>query len=76
MILVSSFNWWKLIYETANYTNNNLSPNRILVVDDEPDIALSLKVGLENNSEFIVETFNDSIEALSNFKAGDMICCS
>ena len=55
---------------------NNLSTNRILVVDDEPDIALSLKVGLENNSEFIVETFNDSIEALSNFKAGDMICCS
>jgi DNA-binding response OmpR family regulator len=49
---------------------NNLSTNRILVVDDEPDIALSLKIGLENNGGFIVDIFDDPIEALSNFKAG------
>ncbi len=49
---------------------NNVSPYRILVVDDEPDIAFALKVGLENNSGFIVDTFDDPIEALSNFKAG------
>jgi two-component system, OmpR family, response regulator ChvI len=41
----------------------------ILIVDDEPDITSSLKMGLEYNG-FEVHTFNDPIEALSNFKAG------
>jgi len=41
-----------------------------LIVDDEPDITSSLKIGLEYNEddEFKVDTFNDSIEALSNYK--------
>jgi CheY-like chemotaxis protein len=49
---------------------------RILVIDDEPDVALSLKVGLEHEEEkegrgrFAVDTFNDPTESLSNFKAG------
>ncbi len=45
---------------------------RILIVDDEPDITSSLKIGLEYNEgdEFKVDTFNDSIEALSNYKTG------
>jgi two-component system, OmpR family, response regulator ChvI len=43
--------------------------NRILVVDDEPDITLSLKLGLEVNG-FEVDTYNDPIQALSNFKTG------
>jgi CheY-like chemotaxis protein len=48
---------------------------RILVIDDEPDVALCLKVGLENEEEkegigFAVDTFNDPTEALSNFKPG------
>jgi two-component system, OmpR family, response regulator ChvI len=42
--------------------------NRILVVDDEPDITLSLKLGLEVNG-FEVDTYNDPIQALSNFKS-------
>jgi DNA-binding response OmpR family regulator len=43
-----------------------------LIVDDEPDITSSLKIGLEYNEddEFKVDTFNDSIEALSNYKTG------
>ena len=32
---------------------------KILVVDDEPDIALTLKAGLEDIGLFSVETFND-----------------
>ncbi len=42
---------------------------RILLVDDERDITIAFRMGLESNG-FIVDTFNDPQEALSNFKAG------
>ena len=42
--------------------------NKILVVDDEPDINLTLKVALEDGG-FRVDTFNDPMLALENFKA-------
>ena len=42
---------------------------RILLVDDEHDIALAFKISLENNG-FTVDAFNDPEEALSNFEAG------
>jgi two-component system, OmpR family, response regulator ChvI len=48
---------------------NNDKKKRILLVDDEQDITFSLRIGLENNG-FVVDTFNDPQEALSNFKAG------
>lgn len=41
----------------------------ILLVDDEPDLTLSLKEGMED-AGFNVDTFNDSIHALENFKPG------
>jgi CheY-like chemotaxis protein len=53
---------------------------RILVVDDEPDVTLTFKVGLEgyhygnhnddNNDKtrFEVYTYNDPLEALAEFK--------
>jgi CheY-like chemotaxis protein len=40
---------------------------KILVVDDEPDITLTLKTVLENNG-YAVDTFNDPVIALDNFK--------
>ena len=40
---------------------------RILLVDDEPDIAFALSIGLEDNG-FAVETFNDPLLALQSFK--------
>ena len=43
--------------------------NRILIVDDEPDIAQVLKMGLEKNG-FAVDTYNDPLDVVSNFKAG------
>jgi CheY-like chemotaxis protein len=43
--------------------------SRILLVDDEPDIALAFKIGLEDNG-FNVDAFNNPSKALSNFKAG------
>jgi two-component system, OmpR family, response regulator ChvI len=48
---------------------NSGKKKRILLVDDEQDITFSLRIGLENNG-FVVDTFNDPQEALSNFKAG------
>ena len=42
---------------------------RILIVDDEPDVTGTFKLGLEENG-FSVEAFNDPEIALSNFKPG------
>jgi DNA-binding response OmpR family regulator len=49
--------------------NNDNKKPRILLVDDEQDITFSFRMGLENNG-FVVDTFNDPKEALSNFKSG------
>ena len=48
---------------------NKKSNNRILLVDDEPDIALAFKIGLEDNG-FVVDAFNDPQIASANFKDG------
>jgi two-component system, OmpR family, response regulator ChvI len=40
---------------------------RILLVDDEPDIVLAFKIGLEDYG-FIVDAFDDPEKAASNFK--------
>ena len=48
-----------------------LSPffKRILIVDDDPDITFTFKLGLEAaDKSFEVYTFTDSSEALSNFR--------
>jgi two-component system catabolic regulation response regulator CreB/two-component system response regulator ChvI len=42
---------------------------RILLVDNEPDIALAFKIGLEDNG-FEVDAFDSPEIASSNFKAG------
>jgi two-component system, OmpR family, response regulator ChvI len=41
---------------------------RILVVDDEPDITLTLKAGLESVGLFDVDAFEDPESALKSFK--------
>ncbi len=43
---------------------------RILVVDDEPDIANSLKAGLERKG-FKVDAYSDSQQALNNYSPGN-----
>ena len=43
--------------------------NRILLVDNEPDIALAFKIGLEDNG-FEVNAFDSPEIASSNFKPG------
>ena len=41
-----------------------------MVVDDTPDITLTLKAGLEASGPFEVQTFNEPEVALSSFKPG------
>jgi DNA-binding response OmpR family regulator len=41
--------------------------NKILVIDDEPDVTFTIKKVLEDNG-FKVDEFNDSILALDNYK--------
>ena len=48
---------------------NYFSKKRILIVDDESDITTSFKLDLEQYG-FMVSTYNDSVLALSEFKAG------
>ena len=43
---------------------------RILVVDDQPDFILTIKVELEEEGLFEVDTFTDPELALSSFKPG------
>jgi two-component system, OmpR family, response regulator ChvI len=46
-----------------------LLKNRILIVDDEPDDAQTLKMGLEDNG-FVVDVYNDPLDAISKFEVG------
>ena len=55
--------------DTIAHHSSSISSNRVLLVDDEPDIARLFKLGLELNG-IVVDTFNDPIVALSNYKAG------
>jgi DNA-binding response OmpR family regulator len=44
---------------------------RVLIVDDEPDIILAVKMALEENG-FKVDSFTDPLLALENFKGASM----
>jgi DNA-binding response OmpR family regulator len=50
--------------------DNGNAAIRLLVVDDELDITRTMKKGLERTGGFSVDTFNDPIQGLSNFKVG------
>ena len=52
-------------------TSESKRKKRILVVDDEPDLTYTLKLGLENTGSFEVDAFNDPELALSAFKPGN-----
>ncbi len=42
---------------------------KILVVDDEPDITTSIKMGLEKKG-FSVDTYNDPLQAIKEYRHG------
>jgi DNA-binding response OmpR family regulator len=53
---------------TTSTTTNAFSLYNILVVDDEPDITTTLKIGLKKEGFAAVDTYNDPAIALSNYK--------
>src|ERR1043166_8954993 len=59
---------------TLNTSSNEKQRTKILVVDDDHDVAITLKAILEgeeeSSKEFELDVFNDPTLALSNFKAG------
>ena len=60
---------------TANTDNNkDRPPARLLVVDDEPDTILALKIGLIDYG-FLVDAFTNPEEALQSFKANAESYC-
>lgn len=57
------------IFLKTNEDRPNQRKIRIFLVDDERDILLIYKTGLEQNG-FLVDAFNDPVQALLLFKAG------
>jgi DNA-binding response OmpR family regulator len=55
--------------KTSSRLTKPKSANKILLIDDESDITISLKQGLEDEG-FKVDAFTDPQEALTGFKAG------
>jgi DNA-binding response OmpR family regulator len=46
------------------------STSNVIMVDDELDATLTIKIALEENGDFEVDTFNDAESALCAFKSG------
>ena len=42
----------------------------IIMVDNEPDVNITIKTALEENGDFVVDTFNDAESILFAFKPG------
>ena len=58
----------------ANTDNKDKSLARLLVVDDDPDTILALKIGLLDYG-FLVDVFTNPQEALQSFKANAESYC-
>lgn len=57
---------WFKISTSPEKSKTNI--RRILLVDDEPDVAITIKTVLEDSGLFEVDTFNNAESALSIFK--------
>lgn len=53
-----------------NRDNRDNYGRRILIVDDEPDVCLTFKKGIEGYNGYKVDTYHKPHQALQNFKAG------
>ena len=58
-----------LQFSSTLSTSASTKSKRILLVDDEPDVTATFKMGLEGKG-YKVDAFNDPAEALANFKMG------
>jgi CheY-like chemotaxis protein len=51
-----------------NEKKQNGIKKRLLIVDDDVDITLSFSLALEDSGLFLVDTYNDPLVALSNYR--------
>jgi DNA-binding response OmpR family regulator len=58
-----------LPFSSTSSSNVSGGSKRILLVDDEPDVTTTFKMGLESTG-YKVDAFNDPTEALANFSMG------
>lgn len=54
--------------QTNKQTDSSKRKVRILIVDDEPDVTLALKIGLEDSGFILADTFNNPVLALEKFR--------
>ena len=58
-----------LPFSSTSSSNLSSGSKRILLVDDEPDVTTTFKMGLEGTG-YKVDAFNDPTEALASFRMG------
>jgi two-component system, OmpR family, response regulator ChvI len=51
-----------------NENKQNGAKKRLMIVDDEADITNSFSLALEDSGLFVVDTYNDPLVALSNYR--------
>ena len=51
-----------------NEKKQNGAKKRLMIVDDEADITNSFSLALEDSGLFVVDTYNDPLVALSNYR--------
>jgi DNA-binding response OmpR family regulator len=51
-----------------NEKKQNGAKKRLMIVDDEVDITNSFSLALEDSGLFVVDTYNDPLVALSNYR--------
>ena len=51
-----------------NEKKQNGAKKKLLIVDDDVDITLSFSLALEDSGLFVVDTYNDPLVALSNYR--------
>jgi DNA-binding response OmpR family regulator len=55
---------------TTSKEKSRMKTSNIIMVDDEPDVNITIKTALEENGDFEVDTFNEAESALIAFKPG------
>ena len=60
----------KATTQEQDYEEQHHYRKRILIVDDEPDITIAFEKGLRNKGYEQIDTTNDPLLSLKNFKAG------
>jgi DNA-binding response OmpR family regulator len=55
---------------TSEEEKSQIRTCNIIMVDNEPDVNITIKTALEENGDFEVDTYNDAESALLGFKPG------